>query len=511
MRDDYLSNCSPHFWLKEDWAMNYEQDIFISYCHLDNKPLTAEQQGWVSRFHESLEHALAWRMGHLPRIWRDQKIKGDDMFEEEIVAQFPKVAILVSVLSPCYLESEWCRREVSEFCKAAEQSGEIVVDNKSRIIKVIKCPPKSQESLPSLMKKTLGYEFFVYQDERPLELEPSWGPELGQRYSQMVVKLAYDIARLKETLDGKAPSAGQKSTSRTPIYVAQCSHDRRDSRDALVSELQLHGYPILPDKALDVEEEQDFTSEVTQLLNQCNLSVHLVGNTYGAVPDGPSHKSIMALENELAVAESKRRGLRRLIWLPEGTQGKGPEQQQFIEALTRDRDAQFGADLITTSLETLKTAIYSTLQALESPRSRADKARSPAAPKVIYLVFAKADREATRPLRKWIADRGFDVETPVFEGDSFTVRQANQDTLERCDAVLLFYGSGDEAWRHVVLSEIRKNRGDQPPLPCFVYLAQPVTDDKSDLMAMRPSDLIEGLEGLNEAALRPLLDALQKV
>lgn len=494
--------------------MTYEKDIFISYSHLDNKPLTAEQQGWVTRFHESLQNALAWRMGHKPAIWRDEKLSGNDVFEREIVAQFPKVAILVSVLSPCYMQSEWCRREVDEFCKAAEQSGEIIVANKSRIIKVIKCPPKTQEQLPSLLKQTLGYDFFVYQDERPLELDPSWGPDLAQRFSQMVVKLAYDIAKLIEALDEKAPVATEQSIPKIPVYMAQCGHDRKESRDALISELQLHGYPVLPDKPLHTEEEQDFTAEASELLSKCNLSVHLVGNTYGSVPDGPSHKSVIALENELAAEESKRRGLRRLIWVPDGTKGKSQEQEQFIEALTTDHDAQFGADLITANLETLKAVIYDTLQAMEHLGGQVDRRWSRSAPKLIYLIFSKSDREATRPLRKWMAEKGFEVETPVFEGDSVTVRQANQEALKLCDAAVLFYGSGDEAWRHMVINDIKKAscyRTSPRPLPCFVYIAQPATDDKSDLIALRPADLIDGMKGFEEGALKPLVDALQKV
>lgn len=494
--------------------MNYEKDIFISYSHLDNQPLTTEQLGWVTQFHQSLENALAWRMGHKPNIWRDEKLSGNDIFEREIVAQFPKVAILVSVLSPCYIQSEWCRREVTEFCKAAEQGGEIVVKNKSRIIKVIKCPPQTEDSLPSLMKKSFGYDFFVLQDERPLELDPAWGPDLAQRYRQMILKLAYDVAKLIETLDDKARAPAPKPGLKQPIYLAQCGHDRKESRDAVISELQFQGYSIFPDKPLPVEEEQDFTSEVSWLLGQCSLSVHLVGNTYGAVPDFPSHKSVIVLENELAVEESKRRGLRRLIWLPDGTQGKSAEQQQFIEALTRDRDAQFGADLITTNLETLKAAIFNALQELEKAPNQAARERARNAPGLIYLIFAKADREATRPLRKWMAEKAFDFETPVFEGDAITVRQANQETLKQCDAVVLFYGSGDEAWRHMVLNDVKKAggyRGEKPPLPCFIYIAQPATDDKNDLIALRPPDLIDGMRGFEEGALKPLLDALQKV
>ena len=107
----------------------------------------------------------------------------------------------------------------------------------------------------------------------------------------------------------------------------------------------------------------------------------------------------------------------------------------------------------------------------------------------------------------------FDVDTPVFEGDATTVRLASQEALTQCDAVVLFYGSGDEAWRHMTLNEIKKAgayRGDRPLPPCLIYLAQPTTDDKSDLLALQPQGLIDGIAGFDEGALNPLLEVLQK-
>src|SRR5215471_10660393 len=103
--------------------MNYEKDLFISYAHLDDQPLTPQQQGWVSQFHAYLDKALTWNLGHKPVIWRDQRLTGNEKFTNEIAEQLGKAAILISVLSPCYVESEWCRREIEEFCKAAEQNG----------------------------------------------------------------------------------------------------------------------------------------------------------------------------------------------------------------------------------------------------------------------------------------------------------------------------------------------------------------------------------------------------
>ena len=74
--------------------MTYDSHIFISYAHLDNQPLTPDQEGWVTRFHESLQTILTVRMGHKALIWRDRKLSGNDCFDE-IVAQFPKTEIQI--------------------------------------------------------------------------------------------------------------------------------------------------------------------------------------------------------------------------------------------------------------------------------------------------------------------------------------------------------------------------------------------------------------------------------
>jgi hypothetical protein len=102
--------------------MNFEKDIFISYTHIDNKPLAGQNQGWVTLMHETLGKLLEIRLGKKVEIWRDDKLAGNDMFAEEIVAQLPQVGLLVSILSPRYLKSDWCKREAAEFCRAAAQT-----------------------------------------------------------------------------------------------------------------------------------------------------------------------------------------------------------------------------------------------------------------------------------------------------------------------------------------------------------------------------------------------------
>jgi len=93
----------------------FENDIFISYCHYDNAA-HPNKKGWVDLFHEDLESLLVTCFG--PRkvfIWRDKKLQGSTLFDERIQEQIRKSALFFALLSPNYLKSEYCRKELEWF------------------------------------------------------------------------------------------------------------------------------------------------------------------------------------------------------------------------------------------------------------------------------------------------------------------------------------------------------------------------------------------------------------
>ena len=75
-------------------------DLFISYAHIDDLPISEDQKGWITEFQRILENRLAQLMGVKPKIWRDQKLSGSDIFDEQIVEQFKNTKLMVSILSP---------------------------------------------------------------------------------------------------------------------------------------------------------------------------------------------------------------------------------------------------------------------------------------------------------------------------------------------------------------------------------------------------------------------------
>ena len=101
--------------------MQFPTDIFISYAHIDDESLIQNQKGWISEFHRALDIRLAQLLGRRLVIWRDDSLQGNDVFDKQIVDQFSKVAIMISIITPRYVKSDWCIKEVDEFYNTRSQ------------------------------------------------------------------------------------------------------------------------------------------------------------------------------------------------------------------------------------------------------------------------------------------------------------------------------------------------------------------------------------------------------
>jgi len=485
--------------------MSFTRDAFISYAHIDNEPLPDEKEGWVTRFDKALRQVLSRYTGKDANIWRDEKLQGNDVFSDEILSQFPETAVLVSVLSPRYLKSDWCSKEMTQFYEIAEKTGGIIIGNKCRIFKIIKTPFGKDESFPpevaGVLGRILGYEFYhLGDDNTPQELDPAYGDSARQEFLKSVTRVAWHIKELLDVMSS-APAAGKAMPS---IYLAECTRDQRDARATLEGELKRLGYDIVPDSQLPTD-SAEYVAEVERLLQQCELSIHLIGSSYGVVPDG-TDQSVVALQNQSAVNISRKNGLARVISVPADLQTTDPRQQAFITALHQDAGLQFGADLITGGIEDLKSAVRAAIARVEraaaAPVADGDKT-------LVYVICDPRDIQATVPLAKSLVASGMRVELTVFDGDAAAVREANEQLMKTAGAIVLFWGAGDDTWRAYQQSDIRKNEGarhDNPP-KTITYVAGPATSKKQFLLQTE-AGVIDGLSAPEEQALAALALAL---
>ena len=495
--------------------MKFQHHLFISYAHVDNKPTSDDAKGWVTRFHECLESYLSHSVGEEARIWRDAKLRGNDEFGPEIEENLPRSAILLSILSPRYFESDWCIREVNNFCSNAKQSAGLKVGNKVRVFRVLtkSLDRKALEVFPDLSDKSTGYEFFQ-NDERDREswLDPAMGS--GEEYRRQIYYLADEIAELIRGLEKAAqaevepqqPAEAEKSLT---VYLAECSYDQRDNREKVAGSLRGHGYRILPEDRLP-EFETDYIEQAEKLIDECDLSVHIIGNSYGVVPDGPSGKSNVVLQNELAAQRSASSGMKRLIWISRDVSSEKPRQQSFLESLRQTTELQRGADLIEGDLETLKGNMHKILLKIQKQQAE-PVPESVSKETTVYLVCTQRDRGSTIELRKFLKQQNYQVKIPVFEGDAATMRKANEANFNAAHAVILFYGSAEEAWRATTENELTRMAGLQEKAPLsgrFIYLDGPESVDKSEILELEEEGVINGLSGFSEEIMLAFMQAV---
>jgi TIR domain len=261
--------------------MPSNKEIFISYAHLDDKPLDDGAKGWITDFHALLETRLQQTIGYEIDIWKDERLTGNEVFGAEIEAQLHALKLMVSIVTPRYLASDWCRREMSTFYDAAVNKGGISIGNKSRIFKIVKTPVDREliEQLPAgihkIFDEILDYKFYIQEPATGKFKElsrNSWVDNaVKQEYMNKLDDVVQDLANMIKILN----RPGDKITEKKKIYVAETSNDLQAYRDNLIRELQEANYTVLPSKNLPMVVDK-FTAEVEACIGQSILSLHMV-------------------------------------------------------------------------------------------------------------------------------------------------------------------------------------------------------------------------------------------
>jgi len=215
------------------YLSSFETDLFINYSSIDNKPLMTGQHGWITGFQKALRNRLAIHLG------AEATVSGDrESPDQTLAVSDPRAAaVLVSVVSPAYVGSENCHREVREFFHAARNGG-FSPDDEPRVFKVVKLPVPSERQLPEILR-LLNYEFYQIDPEsgHPRELNPEVNPNVRQNYWLKLDDLAFDIhvlleklkSRTHEKLPGVAEPEVLAEESR-PVFISYASQDEEKAK-----------------------------------------------------------------------------------------------------------------------------------------------------------------------------------------------------------------------------------------------------------------------------------------
>ena len=96
------------------------------------------------------------------------------------------------------------------------------------------------------------------------------------------------------------------------------------------------GYPVLPDHELP-SSDAACRAAVATWLEHSALSVHLLGASPGAVPDGEGEESVVVIQNALAVQRARVAPLLRVVSLPDGTVSRDDVAAVMVRLLDAPR------------------------------------------------------------------------------------------------------------------------------------------------------------------------------
>ena len=493
-----------------------DSDIVLNYAAIDDQPLIEGKPGWVSQLHRNLEVRVAQLSGEDVKIASLSSPAGSAAMEADVLEHLAQAKAMVSVLSPPFLKSDACRSGVEGFWHHAEKTGGHWVEDKSRILKVLKTSISEQEMPPVLadiFSPLFGFEFFEIdpETERVREFDETFGPALKQRFFERVYDLAYDacqILRAFSQIEANVSKPSDVDTFRHCVYLATTTSDVQEERDRIKRELLERGIDVLPDASLPMI-SRDVELVVQDQLARCTIAVHLLGRHYGVTPEDSS-ESIPALQLRLTAEQARQQELQRLVWIPTSGDTVDERQRQFVRRVQEDPALHNRAEIIEGNLSLLKKDLIRRLappeEKLQTPTSTTN-----GVPK-LYLVCDSRDEEAIEDLEDYLFGQGLEVCLPAFDGTDADADELHRDNLLTCDAVLVYYGAAPKAWVDIKLRELLKVAGYGRPSPIqvqAVYVAPPDDRRKERYRSHQAQVIRPQLEAAPLAELEQFVEAVK--
>src|SRR5262249_4372918 len=395
-----------------------KSDVLLNYAAIDDEPLFDGRPGWVSQLHRNLEVRVEQLSGDKITIARLPESAVSTVVEGELLEVLPQAAAMISVVSPPFIKSDICRRGVERFWQGVEQSGYAWVQNKARLLKVLKtavCAEEIPPALADIFSPLFGFEFFELDSEtgRVREFDETFGPLLKQRFFERVYDLAYDTCQLLKTFQQvRAQNARGSAATIEPdanrqwVYLATTTSDVQDERDRIRRELLERGHRVLPDGPLPML-AGEVEATVGKCLEKCTIAIHLLGRRYGVTPEDSS-ESIQALQLRLTAERSdpersdaecsdaersgaergteERPALQRLFWLAGAGEIADERQRAFVRRVQEDPALHRRAELIEGNLNLLKKDLIRRLSPPEEKPKPAAPTKRAGGPPKLYLI-----------------------------------------------------------------------------------------------------------------------------
>jgi hypothetical protein len=490
---------------------DYEYDMFISYARVDNLSATGEP-GWVTLFHKHLEVELARRLGRADRvrIWRDEELAGNELFDDVIKRRIAGSALFLALTSQGHLESDYCQKELRWFheCASRRKTG-LSVSERQRVLNVLlnNIPHKKW---PRYLGKTVGFPFYQTHDKGDLgwPLEPT-DPEFRNRLRTLVDAIyetmcAFPPADEETTAGG--PVLVHGSSPAYDVYVAPVAFSLSETRSDLIGKLTRRGITVCMTDIPPPWDAEGHRNAALVAIEQAALSVHLLdANPFSEVTDG-GDTPCYACEQALVGRESTHP---QVIWVPRSLNIASIHDEQhreLLEALEAAQGAERTYEFIRSNPSDLADDIAQSLRHLHatSPLKTTLKA--------VLVDVQISDQLKIMNLCRTLLDNNVLPYINPQEPDPRRNEEILRSRLAEVDALIIVYGHADMSWVRSRLDQaINMATSEGYSLKTFcIYLAPP-DETKEDLCSAFETlnlRVLDNRKGFDPDSLTPLYEDL---
>jgi hypothetical protein len=447
--------------------MSEKLQINIIYAEADNKPIV-DNRGWVSYFEKFLYMMLKQTMNRTVQIQLISDSSGQKNADD---------GLQILILSPNFILSGICLDRLEN----------IFLNNHSENIQSTVFPiyksPLSYQDIPQKLKGLRSFLFYLNDENREQELSDFFSKEAEKGYWMKMVDLCFDIYESFVIIKEKEKVDEQHG--RKAIYLAETGQDLSGARNIIKRELTRHGYEVYP-KSLLPHTVSEVEKSVQADLKKCIFSIHMIGSSYGVIPDG-TESSVMDIQNSLAAdfTEKHSENFNRLIWISPSLKYASEKQKSFIHNIKRDSKASLGAEVLQTSLEDFKNTLWQELLDKGKRQLRNSHSHESQEKPIIYLIYDEIDAKAAKRLKKEIQEQNVETISLENKGELMDLRNKHIDALKQMDAAIVFQENVNSQWVYMKLLDLLKAPGFGRSKPLLGKLLKSEKANNSDFEYIR--------------------------
>lgn len=474
------------------------RQVFISYSRPDDACFGKGSRGWVTTFADNLEKLLRQQPGGRAfKVWMDHQLSPEKSLKPGLSDALHQASALLAVLSPGWLDSDWCRGELDHYLtRFTGRTDERVFFSEFL--------PAARHKLPQAVQGLVPVSFWEQPHEAAAPLTLGFPvPDEGDRlYWNLLRELAHAIARRLAREAGEANEA-----LRRKVWIATPTDDLRSLVLDLAGFLRQAGCEVIDtEDATYTRRGADAEAELRLALADADLLLQCFGPLPGRV-FSDVNESITALQLRVAREVSAARGKTLLTW-------RSPDLALDGIADTAYRGLLTGA--MACGLEEFKRQVVAALQEGEPAAVCSAVGRQPAASaRSAPLICVSADA-VDQPLGQQVlgllGDLGAEAmlapePSPGLPADQW--RGDYENALVDSDGLLIVYGRAQPLWVQSRLAASRRMIANRCASTLPGLLDAPPPGKPALGLQLKNLSLLDCRAGLTPAPLQAFLQQLR--